>query len=243
MRNSTLEKIAVKRHIPKDFQAAEAVKTLRTNLMFSGADVKAVALTSFVASEGKSTVSFQLAASLAQAGKRVLLLDADLRKSTLVNRLRVRSKVEGLSHYLSGMANVNDLLYETDLPGMYIMFAGTYVPNSAELLGSAGFGSLITALKDVFDYVIVDCAPLGQVIDCAVIAPTLDGVLMVVDVNNNSYKMERRVKAQLEKSGARVLGVVLNRVNMKERGSYYGKIYGSYYGHHHDQPTGKDGES
>ena len=238
-----MEKIAVKRHIPKDFQAAEAVKTLRTNLMFSGADVKAVALTSFVASEGKSTVSFQLAASLAQAGKRVLLLDADLRKSTLVNRLRVRSKVEGLSHYLSGMANVNDLLYETDLPGMYIMFAGTYVPNSAELLGSAGFGSLITALKDVFDYVIVDCAPLGQVIDCAVIAPTLDGVLMVVDVNNNSYKMERRVKAQLEKSGARVLGVVLNRVNMKERGSYYGKIYGSYYGHHHDQPTGKDGES
>ena len=238
-----MEKIAVKRHIPKDFQAAEAVKTLRTNLMFSGADVKAVALTSFVASEGKSTVSFQLAASLAQAGKRVLLLDADLRKSTLVNRLRVRSKVEGLSHYLSGMANVNDLLYETDMPGMYIMFAGTYVPNSAELLGSAGFGSLITALKDVFDYVIVDCAPLGQVIDCAVIAPTLDGVLMVVDVNNNSYKMERRVKAQLEKSGARVLGVVLNRVNMKERGSYYGKIYGSYYGHHHDQPTGKDGES
>lgn len=236
-----MEKIAVKRHIPKDFQTAEAIKTLRTNLMFSGADVKAVALTSFVASEGKSTVSFQLAVSLAQAGKRVLLLDADLRKSTLVNRLRVRSKVEGLSHYLSGMANVNDLLYETDQPGMYIMFAGTYVPNAAELLGSAGFGSLITALKDVFDYVIVDCAPLGQVIDCAVIAPTLDGVLMVVDVNHNSYKMERRVKAQLEKSGARVLGVVLNRVDLKERGGYYGKIYSSYYGHN-NQNADKDQE-
>lgn len=225
MKNSALEKIAVKRYIAKNFQTAEAIKTLRTNLMFSGADVKAVALTSFAATEGKSTISFQLAASLAQAGKRVLLLDADLRKSNLVNRLKVKTKVEGLSHYLSGMANVNDLLYETDLQGMYIMFAGTYVPNSAELLGSAGFGSLITALKDVFDYVIVDSAPLGQVIDCAVIAPTLDGVLMVIDSTHNSYKMERRVKAQLEKSGGRILGVVLNRVDIKDRGGYYGKIY------------------
>lgn len=225
-----MEKIAVKRYIPNNFQTAEAIKTLRTNLLFSGADVKAVALTSSLASEGKSTISFQLAASLAQAGKRVLLLDADLRKSALANRLKVKTKVEGLSHYLSGMATVNDLLCETDLPGMYIMFAGTYVPNAAELLGSAGFGSLITALKDVFDYVIVDSAPLGQVIDCAVIAPVLDGVLIVVDATHNSYKMERRVKAQLEKSGARILGVVLNRVDIKDRGSYYGKIYSKIYG-------------
>ena len=220
-----MEKIAVKNHVAKNFQAAEAVKTLRTNLMFSGADVKAVALTSFVASEGKSTVSFQLAASLAQAGKRVLLLDADLRKSKLINRLKVKGKVEGLSHYLSGMANINHLLYETDEPGMHIMFAGTYVPNSAELLGSAGFGELIAKLRGMYDYVIVDSAPLGQVIDCAVIAPVLDGVLMVVDVTHNSYKMERRVKAQLEKSGGRILGVVLNRVDLKERGGYYGKRY------------------
>ena len=228
MRDSTLEQIAIKRFIAKDFQTAEAIKTLRTNLMFSGKDVKAVALTSFVAAEGKSTISFQLAASLAQAGKRVLLLDADLRKSNLVNRLKVKTMVEGLSHYLSGMANVNDLLYETDLQNMYIMFAGAYVPNAAELLGSAGFGKLIVALKDVFDYVIVDCAPLGQVIDCAVIAPTVDGVLMVVDTTNNSYKMERRVKSQIERSGGRVLGVVLNRVDIKDRGGYYGKIYSKF---------------
>lgn len=220
-----MEQIAIKRLIAKDFRTSEAIKTLRTNLMFSGANVKAVALTSFVAAEGKSTISFQLAASLAQAGKRVLLLDADLRKSNLVNRFRVRTKVEGLSHYLSGMSGINDLLYETDQPNMYIMFAGTYVPNAAELLGSPSFGKLITALKEVFDYVIVDSAPLGQVIDCAVIAPTLDGVLMVVDTTNNSYKMERRVKTQLERSGGRVLGVVLNRVDIKDRGGYYGKIY------------------
>lgn len=225
-----MEQIAIKRFIAKDFQTAEAIKTLRTNLLFSGVDVKAVALTSFMAEEGKSTISFQLAASLAQAGKRVLLLDADLRKSNLVNRFRVKNKVEGLSHYLSGLANVNDLLYETDLENMYIMFAGTYVPNAAELLGCPGFGTLISALKDVFDYVIVDSAPLGQVIDCAVMAPTLDGVLLVVDTTNNSYKLERRVKTQLEKSGGRILGVVLNRVDIKDRGGYYGKIYGKVYG-------------
>ena len=80
-------------------------------------------------------------------------------------------------------------------------------------------------MKEVFDYVIVDSAPLGQVIDCAVIAPTVDGVLMVIDSTNNSYKMERRVKSQLERSGGRILGVILNRVDVKDRSGYYGKIY------------------
>lgn len=221
-----MEKIAVKRFMSREFQAAEAMKTLRTNLMFCGDDVQAVALTSFNASEGKSTISLQLAASLAQAGKRVLLLDADLRKSVLQSRLKVRGKIQGLSHYLSGMANVNELLCETDMPGFYIMFAGVRVPNSAELLGSRRFQKMIPALKDVFDYIIVDAAPVGQVIDCAVMAPHLDGVLMVIDTTANSYKLERRIKAQLEKSGGKILGVVLNRVDFRDKSSYYGKAYG-----------------
>lgn len=226
-----MEKIAVSRFITKEFQASEAMKTLRTNLMFSGADVKAVALTSFSASEGKSTISFQLAASMAQAGKRVLLMDADLRKSVLASRLRVRGKVDGLSHFLSGMANANELLNETDVPGLYIMFAGARVPNAAELLGHDSFAKLISALKGAFDYVIVDAAPLGQVIDCAVMSPALDGVLMVVDVTHNSYKLERRMKQQLEKSGGKILGVVLNRVDFEDKSGYYGKAYGYGYGY------------
>lgn len=214
--------------LPKEFRASEALKTLRTNLMFSGPSVRAIGITSFGAAEGKSTISLQVALSFAQMGKRVLLVDADLRKSVLPSRLRVKSKVEGLSHYLSGLANVSDLLCETDVPGMYIMFAGTRVPNSAELLCSDNFAKLIPALKDVFDYIIVDTAPLGQVIDCAVIAQHLDGVLMVVDTTNNSYKLERRVKNQIQKSGGKVLGVVLNQVDYKDRSGYYG--YGSRYG-------------
>ncbi len=221
-----MEKVAVKHLITKEFQSAEALKTLRTNLLFCGDSVKAVALTSFSASEGKSTISFQLAASMAQTGRRVLLLDTDLRKSVLASRLRVRSKVEGLSHFLSGMSNASDLVYETDLPGFYIMFAGARIPNSAEALGSARFKKLIPALKETFDYIIVDAAPLGQVVDCAVIAPVVDGVIMVVDSTRNSYKLERRIKAQLEKSGGKILGAVLNRVDFKDKGSYYGKSYG-----------------
>lgn len=225
-----MEKLAISQLVSLDWQTAEALKTLRTNLMFCGENVRAVALTSFSASEGKSTISFQLAVSLAQAGKRVLYLDTDLRKSALRNRLHVRGKVEGLSHYLSGMANVNDLVVSTDIPGMYVMFAGVLVPNASELLGGEAFKRLIPALKDVFDYVIVDTPPLGQVIDCAIMAPQLDGTIIVMDTTNNSYKMEKRMVAQLEKSGGKILGVILNRVSFEDRGRYYGKdyAYGDY---------------
>lgn len=228
-----MEMIAVNRFVTKEFMAAEALKILRTNLMFSGEDIRVIGLTSFSASEGKSTLSFQLAAAFAQAGKRVLLLDADLRKSVLQNRLKVHGKINGLSHYLSGMANANELIHGTDIPGLFIMFAGVRVPNAAELLGNKRFKRLIPALKENFDYVIVDTAPLGQVIDCAVVAPDMDGILMVVDTTHNSYKLERRVQNQLQKSGGKILGVVLNRVDVKDKTGYYGKAYsyGGDYGY------------
>ena len=224
-----MEKIAVSRFVTKEFQAAEALRTLRTNLMFSGPDVKAVALTSFSPKAGKSIISFHLAASLAQAGKRVLFVDADLRKSVTASRFRVFSKVLGLCHFLSGMANIDEILNETDIPGLYFIFAGARVPNAAELLGHPNFGKLIESLKNAFDYVIVDAAPVGQVVDCVVMAPVMDGVLMVVDTTHNSYKLERRTKQQLEKSGAKILGVILNRVDFSDKGSYYGKAYGYGY--------------
>lgn len=226
-----MDKLSVKRLISNEFQVSESIKTLRTNLLFCGTDIKAVALTSYSAAEGKSIVSLQLAAAIAQAGKRVVLLDTDLRASVMQSRLRCREKVLGLSHYLSGMANADELLCGTDIPGLYVIFAGTRVPNPAELLGNKNFERLIPALKQAFDYVIVDAPPLGQVIDCAVMAPALDGVIMVVDVTKNSYKLERRVKAQLEKAGGKILGVVLNRVDFRDKHSYYGKAYGYGYGY------------
>ena len=227
-----MDKIAVNHLYPKDFRFSEAMKTLRTNLVFSGPSIRAIGITSFGAAEGKSTISLQLAMAFAHTSKRVLLVDADMRKSVLPNRLRIKGRVEGLSHYLSGLANVSELLCETDVPGMYIMFAGARVPNSAELLGSENFIKLIPALKEVFDYIIVDTAPLGQVIDCAVIAQYLDGVAMVVDATKNSSKLERRVKNQIAKAGGKVLGVILNQVDVKQQSYYYGygKRYGGDYG-------------
>lgn len=230
-----MEKIAVSKLIPKDFRTSEALKALRTNLIFSGTDVKVIGLTSYGAAEGKSTLSLQTAMAFAQMGKRVLLVDADLRRSVLPARLRMKNKVQGLSHYLCGQANASELIRETDLSGFYIMFAGARVPNSAELLGSDNFAKLLSALKDTFDYVIVDTAPLGQVIDCAVIAPWLDGVVMVVDATRNSYKLERRIKAQIEKAGGKVLGAVLNQVDLAERRGYYGRYYYNYYSSNDDK--------
>ena len=205
-----MERVVVSSLVPKDLRINEALKTLRTNLMFSGPSVRVVGFTSYGPGEGKSTLSLQTAISFAHMGKRVLLVDADLRKSVLAGQLRIRSKVEGLSHYLSGLANISELLRETDIPGLYIMLAGARVPNSTELLGSENFARMIPALKDVFDYVIVDTAPVGQVIDCALMAPHLDGVVMVIDAAHNSHKLERRVKNQLERSGGKILGAVLN---------------------------------
>lgn len=221
-----MAKIEVKSLIATEFHTAEAFKTLRTNILFCGVDNKVLGLTSFREGEGKSTVAFQLAASLAQAGKKVLLIDADLRKSVLAARLKTGGKMQGLSHLLSGMANLKELLNSTDIPGLYILFAGARVPNSAELLGTEAFARLIRAVRDVFDYVIVDVAPLGQVVDCAVIASVLDGILMVIDASNNSRYLERRLKNQLEKAGGKLLGIVLNRVDFNERPGYYGKAYG-----------------
>lgn len=223
-----MDKLVVSNFIPKEIRISESLKTLRTNLMFSGPSVRVVGFTSFGPGEGKTTLSLQTAIAFAQMGKRVLLVDADLRKSVLAGQLRLRNRVEGLSHYLSGLSNVSELLRETDIPGLYIMLAGARVPNSTELLGSDNFARLVPALKEVFDYVIVDTAPVGQVVDCALMAPHLDGVVMVIDTTRNSHKLERRVRNQLEKSGGKILGVVLNRIDLSHERGYYGRYYGDY---------------
>ena len=227
----TTEKIEVMKFVAEDFHTAEAMKTIRTNLMFCGPAVRVIALTSVAMGEGKSTMSFQLAASLAQAGKTVLLLDADLRGSVFVKHLELHKKVDGLSHCLSGLAEPNDLVYPTDVSGLFIMFSGARVLNASELLAGKEFKSFIAGARTVFDYIIVDTPPLGQVIDCAAMAPSLDGVIMVIDSTNNNYKLEQKIKAQLEKAGVRILGVILNRVNLKAISGYYGKSYYGRYGY------------
>ena len=217
------------RNITKDYRSNEAYKTLRTNIEFSGADNKVIVLTSCTPDEGKSTVSLGLAMSLAEGGKKVLFIDADLRKSVLAGRHRVTEEVKGLSHFLSGQAEVEETMYKTQEEGLVVMFAGVVPPNPSELLGSDRFRELISRTKKEYDYVIIDAPPLGSVIDAAVIARACDASVLVVAANTVSYKFVRTVKSQMEKTDCPILGVVLNKVNMKQN-KYYGKYYGNYYG-------------
>lgn len=219
----------VLKNMTKDYRSNEAYKTLRTNIEFSGADKKVLVFTSCTPNEGKSTVTMALATALAEGDKKVLFIDADLRKSVLLGRHRVTGEIKGLSHFLSGQAELKDVLTKTQEPGLTVIFAGVVPPNPAELLGNRRFEALLQGARKTYDYVIIDAPPLGSVIDAAVIAKLCDASVLVVSANTISHKFARFVKEQLEKANCPILGVVLNKVNMKQN-KYYGKYYGNYYG-------------
>lgn len=219
----------VLKNIDQDYRTNEAYKTLRTNIEFSGSDKKVILFTSCTPDEGKSTVSLSLAISMAEGGKKVLFIDADLRKSVLTGRHSVRGEVKGLSHFLSGNADVKDVIVKTQNDNLFMIFAGVIPPNPAELLGTKRLEALVEGARKAYDYVIIDAPPLGSVIDAAIIAKSCDEAVIVIAANTISYKFARSVAGQLEKSGCPILGVVLNKVNMKQN-KYYGKYYGSYYG-------------
>lgn len=214
---------------PLNVECSEAYKSLRTNVQFCGEDKKVIVLTSCTPDEGKSTVSLHLAESLAEAGKRTLLVDADLRKSVMLGSFEVEGEVKGLAHCLSGQSSLAEVIQQTDKENLEVIFAGTVPPNPAELLGDKTFQRMIEECRLDYDYVIIDSSPLGAVIDSAVIARECDGAIIVIESEAISYRFVQEVKEQLEKSGCPILGAVLNKVDMHRQG-YYGKHYGKYYG-------------
>lgn len=212
----------------RDYFVNESLKTLRTNVQFCGTDVKAIAVTSCQPNEGKSTISLELARSLAEVGKKVLFIDADMRKSVVVQKYADGMGIVGLSQYLSGQNSLEDVLYSTQVEGMDIIFAGQFPANPVELLSSSAFKALIDEQTKVYDYVLVDTPPLGVVIDCAVIANVCDSAIMVIAAEKVSYRRAKAIKAQLDKSGVHILGVVLNRVknsSLRYPRPYSGKTY------------------
>lgn len=208
-----------------DYAADEAYKSLRTNLQFCGDDKKVIALTSCTQNEGKSNVAFHLGVSLAEAGKRILLVDADLRKSVLLGRVQVQEEVKGMTHYLSKQAKLSEVVCVTDIPNFHIVFAGPVPPNPAELLGGRYFKEFVQTMRDIYDYILIDTPPLGSVIDCAVVSECCDGVVLVIEAEAISYRFVQEVKRQLEKGNCPILGAVLNKVDIGKEG--YGK-YGRY---------------
>lgn len=215
-----------------DYRVAEAFKTLRSNIEFCGNDVKTIAVTSCTPNEGKSSIAMEMAKAFADAGRRTVLVDADMRKSVLIGRYRTGAVKKGLSHALAGRADFADILCKTNVERLYVAFSGPVPPNPSELLGGERFEGIIQELKRDFDYVIVDTPPLGSVIDAAVAAKKCDGTVMVVENNMVSYRFVVKVKEQLEMAQCRILGVVINKVDMNAKGYYghYGRYYGKYYG-------------
>lgn len=223
-----MEEIVLKLPGTKDFFTQEAYNVLRTNLQFCGQDIRVIALTSCHENEGKTTISLHLARSLSELGKKVLVIDADMRKSVIAGRNTNVKRAAGLSEVLSGMNRLGDCIYQTQYPTLHLMFAGKYPPNPVELLNGKYFSTLIMETRKVYDYVILDTPPLGSVIDAAVVAPNCDGVILVIGDGNVSYRQAQEVKAQLEKSGSRILGVVRNNVRKKSSGYYKKEKYYRY---------------
>ncbi len=213
-----------------DFRSYEAYNTLRTNIQFCGKEIQAICITSCTPGEGKSTVALRLSASLAETGKKVLFIDADLRKSILVKRLKVNQPVLGLSQYLSGMNTSEEITYETNVAGLDIIFTGPMPPNPSDLLSNKFFKALLENQRKIYDYIIIDTPPLGLVIDSANVSESCDGAVVVIQADVNSYKFVQKIIKQLEKSNCRVLGAVLNKVESKHQKRYYGKQYKRYYG-------------
>lgn len=216
----------------------EAFNSLRTNLGFCGDDIKVVLFTSCTPDEGKSTVVLELARSLADNGKRVLMIDADLRKSVLVGRYHAKKEgkstgkkeggIEGLTHYLAGKTSMDNIICTTNVENMDVIFAGHVTPNPTELLDNLYFEKLMTYARENYDMVLVDCPPLGSVIDAAIVAPKCDGAIIVIEAKKCSYHFIRDIKKQLEVTGIRIIGTVLNKVQV-EKGGYYNRYYKGYY--------------
>ena len=216
-----------------NYHCKEAYGALRTNLQFCGSDVKTILFTSCTQNEGKSYVSINVAFSMANIGKKVILIDADLRKSVLIGRYKVSLAVMGLSHFLSGQCELKDIIKETNVNNLDMILCSKYPPNPAELLVQERFKTMIEYLKGMYDYVIIDTPPLGMVIDSAIIATCCDGAVIVVEEGKIHYKYIQQIKKQLEKSQCKILGVVLNKVPFQKKGTYgkygmYGRDYGQY---------------
>lgn len=220
---------------PQPFEVKEAFKTLRTNIEFSGEDVRVICVTSALPGDGKSTVSYNLARAFAENGSPTLLIDADLRKSVMRKQIcKSGNPGQGLTYFLAGMKPYLETVCRTDLPNLEVIFSGQFPPNPSELLGGKRFQALVEIARSKHSVVIIDTPPIGSVIDAAVVAKACDGVILVLKDKAVSSRLARRCKSQLDVTKAQILGCVLNGVDLSSS-HYYGHYYGKYYGHYYGE--------
>ncbi|VEE22695.1 protein-tyrosine phosphatase [Streptococcus equinus] len=224
-----LELVRAKAQMVKSME--EYYNSIRTNIQFSGRDLKIITLTSAQPGEGKSITSVNLAISFAHAGFRTLLIDADTRNSVMSGTFKSNERYQGLTSFLSGNAELSDVICDTNIDNLMIITAGQVPPNPTSLIQNDNFKAMIEIVRGLYDYVIIDTPPLGLVIDAAILAHHSDASLLVTKAGANKRRTITKLKEQLEQSGAVFLGVILNKydIHLDKYGSYgsYGG-YGSY---------------
>ena len=222
------------------FAAAESYKLLRTNLLFSLPDqeCRVIGVTSSVRGEGKSTTSINLAYTIAQTGKRVLLIDGDMRLPSVGAKLDLGT-TPGLSNLLAGLNPERACLRKSSyFDNWYILPAGDIPPNPSELLGSERMQALLDRYREVFDYILLDLPPVNIVVDALVISKWTDGLIVVVRQNYSDKRSLDSCMYQIQKLEAKLLGFVMTDANIGAS-SYksYGK-YGKRYGYGYDKDYG-----
>lgn len=215
-------------NVPPAF--AEAMKAIRTGVVFSSADegARAIVVTSTAPSEGKTVISSNLAASLAQADQRTIIIDGDMRRPR-IHDVFGWLQDPGLSNVLVGTATIREAIRKTSIPKLRVMAAGHIPPNPAELLGSQRFKDLLRELRNDFDWIIIDAPPVMAVTDAALIGHIATGVVFVVGAEMTSRRHAAVAVEQLTAARARFVGAVLNRANVQRHGYYYATYYRKDY--------------
>ncbi|MCQ2466413.1 MAG: CpsD/CapB family tyrosine-protein kinase [Clostridia bacterium] len=209
----------------------EVYNRLRTNIEFSGDDNKIICVTSCSANDGKSSISYYLARSMAKNGKRVLYIDADLRNSVMHYRMGYDKATLGLSHFLVGKADIQDVMYKTSYDGLYFIPTGVFSRHPSELLGGERFANLLKSYREVFDYILIDTPPVGSVVDAVVVANNSDAHIIVVGAGLNSKHAVKRAIDDMSVAKSHFLGVVVNKVKTSTSGYYrYTYNYNYNYG-------------
>ncbi|MBO5852504.1 MAG: CpsD/CapB family tyrosine-protein kinase [Clostridia bacterium] len=215
-------------YLASDVQSAvaESYKTIRTNLQFlftRKEGCKVITISSPQASDGKTTNSVNLAISFSQLGKKVLLIDADLRRPSVYRKLKIENN-DGLSGVLAGFCSPEKTIVSIN-PHFSVLTSGAVPPNPSELLASKDFESLIEKLKASYDYIIIDTAPIGIVSDALSVARNSDGVLLVIKEKVTTYQAFEGVVDSLKLADIPLLGVVLNGITSNNRYHYYKNRY------------------
>ena len=214
-----------------DENVLDSIKTLRTNIQFASIsrEIKTIVMTSAVPNEGKSTVSTFLALAMAESGKKTLLVECDLRHTTLRKRMKIPRNV-GVVSYLQGRTTLEESISATPYENMFFLDAEARVPNPVELISSEAFGEMIKALREMFDIVIFDTPPVGTFIDAALFAAKSDGTIILIKPGVVEKRLFKKCIEQLEKANANIMGVIFNGIEQMHAG-YYGKYYSrKYYG-------------